>query len=253
MKVFKGCYQNELFKIFSRKKYFVFMIIEALVCLLSVLMNLAVQKASGMDGAANIMLGNMPMNMLSFALQLFIPLIVFMAVCDLFTSEIHDGTIRASYMRPVSRFKLFTAKVAATGTMAMVYLAIIFVVTVSIKMIAGGGGAGSMGVFETLLAYLLDIFPLMIVVLFAVFLNQFLNSPSLSIVLCVIIYAGLYIMGLFEPQFSTLLFTGYSQWHNLWLGVMLPVGALIKKTTLLLGYAVIFASVGYYLFERKEI
>lgn len=253
MNIFIAGVQNELTKIFARKKFFVLLIIEILICIGCGGINYLIGKASAGTISTALMLSNMPMNMLSFFIQIYIPLISLMAICDLFASEVQDGTIRASFMRPVSRFKLYASKVVAVTIVGIIYLAVLFVLTTAIRLIGGGASPSASGVFESFFAYFLDIFPLIVLILFAAMLNQFSNSPSLSIVICVIIYIGLYILGIVVPQASGLLFTGYSQWHNLWLGVTLPIMSMISKIGLLLGYGLVFGCVGYYLFERKEV
>lgn len=253
MTTFIASLQNELMKIFTRKKFFVLLIIEVLICILCGGVNYLIGKASAGAVSASLMLSNMPMNMLSFFIQIYIPLMILMASCDLFASEVQDGTIRASFMRPVSRFKLYASKITAITIMAVIYLVVLFILTTVIKLLAGTGIASATGIVDSFFAYFLDIFPMIVLVLFAAMLNQFLNSPSLSIVICVIIYIGLYILGIVVPQASGLLFTGYSQWHNLWLGVTLPITAMLSKIGILLGYGLIFGCIGYYLFERKEV
>lgn len=253
MTTFIASLQNELMKIFTRKKFFVLLIIEVIICVLSGGVNFLIGKASAGAISTSLMLSNMPMNMLSFFIQIFIPLMILMASSDLFAGEVQDGTIRASFMRPVSRFKLYASKVGAITVMAVIYLVTLFTLTTIIKIIGGRELASSIGIIDSFLAYALDIFPLIVVILFAAMLNQLLNSPSLSIVIGIIIYIGLYILGIIVPQASVLLFTGYSQWHNLWLGVTLPFMSMVSKIGLLLGYGLVFGCIGYYLFERKEV
>lgn len=252
MTAFKASLQNELTKIFKRKKYVVLLLAEAVICFVCGSIQMAIGRASNVEFSAS-MLSNMPMSLLAFFIQIYIPLMVFMASCDLFTTEVHDGTIRAGFMRPVSRLKLYASKVSAIGIMAVIYLGLVFAVTTVMKLAAGGSSAASVSVVESFFAYALDIVPLLVVILFAAMMNQILGSPSLSIIICVIIYVGMNILGIIIPQFSVLVFTGYSQWHNIWLGVTLPFGAALTKTALLLGYGMIFAGIGYYLFERKEV
>ncbi len=253
MTTFIASLQNELMKIFTRKKFFVLLIIEILICILCGGVNYLIGKASAGAVSTSLMLSNMPMNMLSFFIQIYVPLMILMASSDLFASEVQDGTIRASFMRPVSRFKLYASKVTAITIMAVIYLAVLFVLTTIMKLVGGSGIASATGIVDSFFAYFLDIFPIIVLVLFAAMLNQLLNSPSLSIVICVIIYIGLYILGIVVPQASGLLFTGYLQWHNLWLGVTLPFGAMLSKIGLIFGYGLVFGCIGYYLFERKEV
>lgn len=250
MKTFTASLQNEMKKLTTRKKFLVFLIIEIVICLLSSLVNLAISKASSGMIPTSLMLSNMPMSMLSFFIQIYIPLIIFMATCDLFVGEVHDGTIRATFMRPVSRFKQYFSKILAILILSGVYLMALFLLTTVIKAVT----AHSMvGLGQNFLAYFLDLIPLIVLILFAAMLNQFSNSPSLSIVICVILYIALYIIGILVPIMSGLFFTGYLQWHNLWLGITIPFKAMITKMGILIGYGMIFGCVGYYLFERREV
>lgn len=250
MKTFTASLSNELRKITSRKKFLVFLIIEIAICLLTAGVNCLISSASkGMISKA-LMMSNMPLNMLSFFIQIYIPLLILMACSDLFAGEVHDGTIRASFMRPVSRFKLYASKVTAVLIMAAVYIGILLVLTTALKAL---GTQSIEGLSHNFLAYLLDIVPLLVLILFVAMFNQFSSAPSLSMIICIIIYIGLYILGIILPQMSGLVFTGYLQWHNLWLGVTLPFRAMAAKIGLLLGYGLIFGGVGYYLFERKEV
>ena len=70
--------------------------------------------------------------------------------------------------------------------------------------------------------------------------------------LCIIIYICLKLAGVYFTGLSGLVFTGYMQWHKLWLGAGMPVGTMISRVALLLGYGITFTSVGYYIFRFKE-
>ena len=250
MNTFIASLQNELKKLTARKKYIVFLIIEAAICLLCAGVNFLITRASGGMAPSGLLLGNLQLSLLGFFVLIYIPLLIFMAACDLYSGEVAGGTIRATFMRPVSRGKQYFSKVLAILILAAVYLVVLLVLTTVIKAI----GAGTFtGLFESAAAYLLDLIPLIVLVLFAAMINQFTNSTSLSIMLCIILYIGLLVLGIFVPQLSGHLFTGYLQWHNIWLGITLPLRAIITKMGILLGYGMIFSCVGYYLFERKEL
>nr|WP_245156648.1 ABC transporter permease subunit [Clostridium aminobutyricum] len=242
--------QNELKKLSTRKKFLVFLIIEVVICIICGVINMAIGKASGGVVSSSLILANMPMAMLSFFIQIYIPLIIFMAACDLFSGEVHDGTIRATFMRPVSRGKQYFSKIAAIMILAAIYIVTLFIFTTIIKGVAAHS---TEGLIDSFLSYTLDIIPLIVLVLFAAMMNQFSRSPSLSIIICIIIYIALYIIGIIVPLLSGLLFTGYLQWHNLWIGATLPFKFMISKMGILVGYGMIFGCVGYYLFERREV
>ena len=104
-----------------------------------------------------------------------------------------------------------------------------------------------------LTSYMIDVIPMISLVLFAAMLNQFSKSTSLSMLLCIIMYIGLYVAGLIVPQLGSLLFTGYLQWHNVWVGNAIPFFPMLSKIGIILGYGTVFGCVGYYLFERREV
>lgn len=247
MKLFFECTGNECRKLLHKKKYIVFLIIEVLICLCVLLIQSAVNKVSG--GELVLRISNMSLSMLTFFIQVYIPLIIFMAACDLFSTEMQDNTIKVALMRPVSRFKVFLSKTLAVIIFAAVYIITLFLVTNIIEAAVSGSIAKFWTSFG---AYMLDIIPLVDLVLMAVLINQITKSGSLAMFLCILIYVVLCVVGVFVPAASGLLFTGYLQWHKIWLGATLPIGAMLSKIGLLAGYGLVFGCTGFYLFDRRD-
>lgn len=250
MKIFIANLKNELRKLAARKKYYVFLIIEVAMCIMWGLISMAISRASQGVIRADMILSGLPMTVLGFFIQVYIPLIIFMASCDVFSMEVHDGTIRASYMRPVSRAKQYFSKITAVTVVALTYLMVLFVLTTVVQAM---GARDMTGILAAFMSYFLDIIPMIVLVMFAGMINQFSGSTSLSMLICIIIYIGLYVAGLVIPQAGSLLFTGYMQWHNVWVGVTLPFFAILSKIGMLAGYGMVFGCTGYYLYERREV
>ena len=248
MSLFLNVTKNEFSKLLSRKKYIIFFIIEIIFCVVVTLIQMLINRFG--SGLIQYGLFNMPLFMLNLLIQAYIPLIIFMASSDLYATEFGDLTLRASLIRPVSRLKIFLAKALAVMSMVLIYLAALFLLATALQASLGGGFSG---IWRSFGAYILDIFPLCVLVLMAALLNQFTKSGTLSMLMSILIYVVLCAAGLLIPQVGGLLFTGYSQWHNLWIGETLPIGALLAKTGLLAGYAVIFLTAGYYLFDRRDM
>ncbi|MDL2273942.1 ABC transporter permease [Oscillospiraceae bacterium OttesenSCG-928-G22] len=241
-------YKNELTKLFAKKKYIVFLLIEIAICVTATLIQMAIARVMLESNLVAVPV-NLSMLLLTFFIQAYIPLLIFMASADLFSAEIQDNTIKASLVRPQSRLKVFLSKTLAIATMAVFYLLFLFLTTTVLEAFSGG----IQEFFFSFTSYLLDLVPLFVLVLMAVLFNQFTKNPTLAMFLTIIVYVALLIGGIFIPQLSGMLFTGYAQWHNLFLGEMLPPSAMLTKTGLLLGYGMIFFTAGYYLFERKDI
>lgn len=246
MQLFMGVFRGEIAKLAARKKYIVFLIIEVLICAIVLLVQMAIEHASGF-GLRGL---NLRMMLLGFFISIYIPLMLFMSACDLFSSEVAENSMRASLMRPASRFKVFVAKTLATYLLGVCYLFALFIVAVIFELV---GGSSLRGFFSSFGAYLLDAVPLLVMALMAVFINQLTRSSTLVMLVCVVVVVGSYVINLFFPQIGAVLFTSYGQWHNLWIGTTLPFGAMIMKIGMLVGYGMLFFCGGYYIFERKDM
>lgn len=247
MRSYTACYMGEIKKLSLRKKYTVITIISVLVCIAVALVYSLIDKAaSGENLSLSI---NMPMMVMSFFTQLVMPLIVFMAVCDLFASEYRDLSIKAQLMRPVTRFKIYTAKLCAVFTLCAIVFMSIFVVSAIANLVFAGGGNGLWYSFG---AYVLNLIPMCVIILMAAFINQFTKGSTSAMFLCIIVYILMKVVGILAPMLDSLLFTGYLEWHRLFLGTVLPADALIAKCVLLFGYGLTFFSGGYFLFIKRE-
>lgn len=247
MKLFSGTFKGELGKLLARKKFIVFLALEVAICALVMLIQLALERISGVEFGFTV---NLRMTLLGFFIGAYIPLVSFMAACDLFSGEVSDGSLRASLLRPASRFKVYLAKSLAVYVVAVCYLAALFIVSAILELAFGSDLAG---LFSSLGAYLLDAIPLAVTILMAVFLNQLVRSPTLTMLISIVLLIAAYIVGLFFPQVGAMLFTSYGQWHNLFIGATLPFGAMMMKIGMLVGYGVLFFCGGYYIFERKDM
>lgn len=247
MSIYFGNVKNEYLKLVCRKKYTVFLIIEIVICICALLIQFAANSV--LSGNAVIKINNMAMGMLTLFIQVYIPLVVFMACSDLFSTEMQDNSIKAILMRPISRMKVFFSKILAVILFASQYLIALLLIT-TILQAASGSSTGDF--WHSLGAYLLDIIPLIVLVLMAVVINQFTKSSSLAMFLCILVYVILYILGILFPTTSGMFFTGYMQWHKLWLGTTLPLGAMLSKIGLLFGYGLVFAGVGFFLFDKRD-
>lgn len=249
MTQFTANWNNEVFKLRKRKKYFVFLILGCAVCVASALRLVIANYITGGAMSPETMLGGLTTANLPFLLLIFLPLMAIMAACDLFVTEQADHTIRFSLMRPVGKGKLFFSKAAAVFTLCALDLAVLYLVTALTQVVLGGG---TRGLGSGLLACLLDLIPLAVLILFFCLVNQLIKSAGLTVLLCVVLYVGFLALATYLPAFGGLLFTGYLRWHNLWIGVTLPFLSMLSRIGLLTGYGLVFACGGYLLFDRKE-
>lgn len=237
--------KNEFYKLISKKKYIVILIIGAVICALRVGGTLLVSKLS--HGVVNVK-SNMVMEMLPICTDILIPLIVFMAVTDLFASEVQEDNIKSVLLCPVSRFKVMTSKAIAVLCLSAVYTAAYFAVCALFQGLSGTFFSAG----HTAAAYAIDIIPVTALIFMAVFINMISKSPSLAMLLCIGVYAVFKYMNYFVSPAGQLIFTAYSQWHKLWLGATLPMSALISKCGILFGSILTLFTISYIIFDRKD-
>lgn len=249
MQPFVANLKNELFKLSRRKKYIVFLILGALVCVGSALRVLAADLILDESLPRELLVGGLTGENLLFLLLLFLPLMALMGCCDLFAGEQADHTLRFSLMRPVGKGKLFFSKAAAVFLLCLFDLVVLLAVSAAAQLIMGGG---SKGVARSVASGLLDLVPLAVLILFFCLINQLVKGSGLAVLVCLAVYVALVVVGTYVPAAGGLLFTGYLRWHNLWVGVTLPFKAMLTRIGILAGYGLVFGSCGYLLFDRKE-
>lgn len=249
MQPFVANLKNELFKLSRRKKYIVFLILGALVCVGSALRVLAADLILDEALPRELLVGGLTGENLLFLLLLFLPLMALMGCCDLFAGEQADHTLRFSLMRPVGKGKLFFSKAAAVFLLCLFDLVALLAVSAAAQLIMGGG---SKGVARSVASGLLDLVPLAVLILFFCLINQLVKGSGLAVLVCLAVYVALVVVGTYVPAAGGLLFTGYLRWHNLWVGVTLPFKAMLTRIGILAGYGLVFGSCGYLLFDRKE-
>ena len=249
MQSFLANLSNELFKLRKRKKYLVFLILGALVCVGSALRVVLAGLVLDQALPRKLLLGGLAGENLWFLLLLFLPLMALMGCCDLFAGEQAEHTIRFSLMRPVGKGKLFFSKAAAVLLLCLFDLIVLLAVSIAAQVALGGG---TEGILRCLVSCLLDLVPLAVLILFFCLLNQGMRGSGLAVLVCLISYIVLMLVGTYLPAAGGLLFTGYLRWHNLWVGTILPFRALLSRIGILAGYGLVFACCGCLLFERKE-
>lgn len=246
----KVAYRNELEKLLCRKKYFVFLFLDVAACLLMAVVQLLTEIFSqGMISSSGLFDGMLFQGFYIY-LMFFVPMMAILACADLFSGEYHDLSIRMVLQRPVARWKIFLAKTAAVFTLCVAYVLVHFIAVFLIKMLFGQTFAGT---GYALAAYLIDLVPMLVVVLFFAFLHQLVRSPGSAVALSVAAYLVVVCLGKYVAYAGGIAFTEFIGWHSIWLGVTLPPTVLLPKIGILLGTGVALYCAGYELFNRKDI
>jgi len=244
-------YKIELIKLAHRKKYIVFAIFAILICISRVSIMWLSTVLS--HGDFTLTISNLALSMLPFFAEIFVPLIIFMAVTDLFASEMQENTLKAVLVRPVTRFKLMLSKALACFTVGAAIFLMIYISCTALEAVFASSSRLGGYAIRNLGAYLIDLVPVFVLVLMSILINVICKTPSLSMFVCYLAYALMKYCNMFIPTINNALFTSYNQWHKLWIGSTLPFHALSAKIFLIAGSALIFFTAAYYLFDKKDI
>jgi len=251
MTAFYAAYRNETDKIITRKKYIVFLIIGAAICIIWAIGGNLISGAIGQNVGIFPVLTPTPMGVLPFFLQILLPLLIFMGVTDLITTEGAEHTMKAMLYRPVERWKLYAAKLLGVMTYIAIYLACVFTISTVFNQILGRA-LSPVGLFEAFASYALTLPTLAVLAAFAALIALLGRSGSLIMFLLVVLYMVMRVLPTFFPILSELLFTSFLGWHRLWIGVRPDASRLLHMLVVVASYGVVFFMAGSLVFDRKE-
>jgi len=235
---------NENIKLFKRSKYKILLIcIGILSMALGIISNFT-------GGLINVSLSNLPLNILSILTNVLIPLVIFMAVADLFAAEQENGTIKAIITRPISRNEILVSKMISI----LIYVISILLITFIVSSVMGifFGRTTVINIPEIFIAYVVSIFPIIPTILLSILISQLSKSSSSSVMLSVLVYIIIMLSGIIIPSISSMIFISYTNWYKLFIGAQMPIKSILTIIGLLLGYSLVFFSGAYALFEKKE-
>jgi hypothetical protein len=237
---------NEVQKLFLRKKTIVFLVIMALISFLSAFFISVIQSKLLF---ISLTAESFPLIILSVITNVFLPLFIFMLASESFSGEIADKTMKLTLTRPISRFKIFLSKNIAIVAYVILNLFVIMLSTL-IATVLFRFSFGSYGLI--IISYILDAFPALIVVTFATCIVQFFRSSIGALVSCIFVFIGIKILAIFINGFNNAIFTSYLNWYTQWSSSGIKYLAHINLLFMLIAYGIIFFTIGFYLFDKKE-
>lgn len=243
----KTTYKNEMFKLLKKKKLSVGAALTLAAVLLAALISSLVDNFAGVRIAGSASLPSLVLGVLSYTLM---PLFIVLVATDMFGGEMRDNTIKMSFLRPVARWKIFTAKLLAVATFIALFLGLTLILSV---LAAALTGAGKMASGKILLSYILTFFPLLVFATFAALMSLVIKSSGGAFALSVLLYLVMLALGILVRGAGSLLFTSAFGWHRLFSGVYINVGKILRTLLMLGGWEAILAGLGLHIFEKRDI
>ncbi len=239
--------KNELIKLTHKKKYIVFLILAVLFMLIKSGGLMLIKKITSVDLSVHTATAY---DMIPFTVEILVPIIVFLATCDLFSNEFQDDTMKSILSQPITRGKVLFVKSLAIFLLSFSFYMIMFLISLLQQLLFG---IGLKNAAEALAAYAVDLIPLICLIGLAVFINLLIKTPSLSLLICIAVYAAMNYFNYFYPTVGHMLFTGYTEWHKLIIGTLVPLSSLLAKFGIIAGTALILYSLSYIIFARTDV
>jgi ABC-2 type transport system permease protein len=191
---------------------------------------------------------NINYSILDLFVMVLLPLFCFIGATDLFTSEGEKGTL--FLIRPITRLELYLSKTAAIGLYNVILLFVVWV-SVMISSLLFDKTFYLTSIAASLGAFLVSWFPLMVMIAFAVMIAMLLKRSVVAISSMIFLYLVMLIVPYVFPNTLYMLPASYLDWYMQWLGDA-SFHWIIQTFAFLTSSFVLFLTVGYYMFNKKE-
>lgn len=240
---------NELQKILLHKKNIVFLVLFALI---PVFAALSFKLFDSRLGIFAVSTSNFPILMLQLFTAFLLPLLIFSLAADIFSGEIGEKTLKIVLTRPVTRFQVFLSKTLALNAFVILNLAIVYLVSCAAGLSLKGSGSVWPGFLQALPAYLTAVVPMLFLGMTAILIAQFFESSGGAVAACIFVYLAAKAAPFLSSTLAKINPFAYTDWYLMWLGSV-HSGRIINSFFMLLGYSILFFSLGFYLFDKRSI
>ena len=248
MSSLNAAYINEIYKISKKKK----LVVAALLSIASVFVAaLIVTVFHNFTGVKITGSSEFAILVLSVLIYTLIPLFTAFVCIDMINGEWGgEKTIKLTLTQPASRLKVYTSKMLAAATFILGNLLFVMVVAIIGSFFVKNS---MLSIGSVIAAYLASFFPLLIFALFVMVVSNIARGSASAFLITVVAFLALNGLGLMFPTYQSFLFTATFDWYTLFIGSFINVHKILRVFLIIAGYGVTLFSLGYFLFERKDV
>lgn len=250
MNSFKAAYLNEIDKMYRKKKVVVLVILTLLAIAVGQLIVSGVRFQFGIRTSGS---AQFPILVLSVLINTLLPLFTVLMSIDIFSGEFAANTMKITLLRPVSRLKVFTAKIAAIGSFILASLLLVMILATITGIIFNSSDNSFYFLGKIFLGYISSTLPILVFALLIVILSNLFKSGTSVFFLAILIYLGLKVISILYPQFSNILILPNFNWYNLFLAQNVDLLKVVYKFFVMTGYGIILFTTGYYIYDKKDL
>ncbi|NJD03397.1 MAG: ABC transporter permease [Ruminiclostridium sp.] len=249
MEAFKAALLNEIEKLLRKKKLVAIFAISLVLIVLGQLIVLAVRSQLGLRSASGL---NFATLSLSVFANTILPLYTALIAIDMFTGEYSHNTMKIALVCPISRFKLFSAKIAVIAAFIPVNLLIVMILSTVTGLVFATATPTLQEFAGVLASYLVTVLPVLVLAIITVFTANILNSSTAALFLVIISFIAFKALGYVFYQYSSLFATSMLDWYKLWIADRFPLMKILRMFFIMTGYAIMFFMAGYHIFEKRD-
>lgn len=250
MDVYKAVVINEIEKILKRKKAVVIIIISFLAIIIGQLIVIGTRSGWGLGVVGG---AQFPLLVLDVFNNSILPLFTALAAIDMFTGEFSHNTMKITLTVPASRFKVYLGKITAIAFFILANLLIIMLLGLLMGIIFNPSNGVIAEIPKIIAAYIVSALPMLSLALVIVLFANLLKSSTSVFFIAILVFLACKVLGIVFPKYSTLFITSLLDWYKLWIASSLPFFKLLREFLMMAGYAIIFFTAGFYLFEKKNL
>jgi ABC-2 type transport system permease protein len=245
---FAGRLQNELEKIWLRRRNVCFFAAASCLCLIWAI---AVWVLGGGVLPFTFRLVFSPLTVLAFVSEIYMPALSMFLAGDLFSAELGSGYARWQRAPRAGAASVYFSKLFAIFIWDAANIFALYSVSLLFSACSPQRGLTAAELSEAALAYLVSVAPSLSLAAMFAFVAALFRNPVAAVPIGIGAYASLRLAGALSAAVSEASFLSYMQWHVLWTGGMAPAPKLMNAFVMILSGGAAFTSLGYLAFTHK--
>jgi ABC-2 type transport system permease protein len=246
---FKEALINEMEKLYKKKKALAAVVLSLVFIILGQIFISVVRNTFGVQGVSS---SEFPLLILSIIINTLLPLFVALVTIDSFCGEFSQNTMKITLTRPITRLKLYSAKIASICVFIFSLLMLSMVFSIISGLIFNSNSFNFLDIFKIIISYTVTLLPMVILCLVIVLFANIFKGGIAVFFLSILIFIAFKAFEIFLPAYSGIFFTSMFGWYNLWIMDSIPVFRIFIEFMMMLSYAIILFTAGYYVFDNKD-
>lgn len=249
MTEFKAAFINETKKLYKKKKAHVAFILSFVFIIIGQVAVTGVRKGFGLRGTSSM---DFPLLVLSLVANTIIPLFTALVTIDSFSGEFSHNTMKIALTRPVTRLKLFSAKLTAITVFIFGNLLFAMIFSIAAGFIFNSNSFSLHGIARILISYLVTLLPMMVLALVIILFANIFKSGTSVFFISILVFLGFKALEIVFSQYSGIFFTSMLSWYKLWIMDFFPTAEITRQFIMMISYGILLFTGGYYLFDKKN-